>query len=263
MDGMSKETLELIQDTAVRAANAANKVEFKKPSNEPDHVYYAIKADGTLSERFEAAPKPINQVIVGIPEVVEYVERNGGDETQVWFSDTQIVVVLDKKTRRDVAVLKLTKTPQLRLLEEIEKSAKRYQQKDFVRLLQVDLRDCLTDRTLLNFAKSCKFNSVANSGGAMAKQRESFGKDIDQTIQSDVGDCPEELTLNVRVFDDPSLLARFPVVCNVEVVFSETAFRLTPYPMGISDAIDSQVNEIGELLRASLKDKTPVFRGTP
>ena len=263
MQCLSKETLDLIQETAVKANGATGKADLIHPAQEPEHVYYLVTPTGK-PERVEAAPEPRGHAIVTCEEVCEFVDMHKSDSTAVWFGRDAVVVLLDDTTRRDRAELTLIQTPQLKLLAELGATARNLEPKKFRRMLRVDLGDCLNDLTLLNWVSNFKASSGSATQVMLGKSKESLGREVQEAAVNESGECPDEILLSVRVFDDPGLTIRRPIRCAVDVDISggEAQFRLSPFPLEIHKAIEDEVLNIGQLLRSTLTD-VKVFRGTP
>lgn len=259
---LNSDTLQIIQDTAVKASDAKGKVAIVHPDAEPAHVYLTVNAQGTTN-RLEAQPAPRGHVLRTLEEVPKYAARIGTEDgSVVWFDRTAIVIVLDDTTRRDKVTMPLKFTPQMRSLFTLEKDKPKFTQTEIVRLLRVDLADCRIDDRLLNWVRSCRFNTTANAGGQVKHGRESLGRDIDESIVGgDGGECPEEIRFDVRVFDDPLAVDKWEVRCAVELIVSEQSFRITPYPMQCDNAVENEVTAIGKYLTDQVK--CPLFRGTP
>jgi len=232
-----------------------------RPPAEPEHIYLAIKPNGDF-EKLTAAAKPRGHRLVTLEHVLRFVELKGNEQkTVVWYDRDGVIVVVDDESRRDVATMKLTYTPQMLTLLKIEKDKTTYDQRGFRRLLKVDLAGCRPNDVLLNWIEAVRFNSTAMTAGQIKNQRESLGRDIDEQAINDQGECPDELLLNVRVFDDPHLRETFPVRCDVEILVSEQQFRLNPLPLELHNAIENQVEFIGDALTKNVE--CPVFRGKP
>lgn len=255
------ETVRLIQDTAVKASGAEKKLELVKPPAEPEYVYLAVNPSGGF-QRIEAVAKPRAHSLVTLEQVLRFVELKGDEKkTVVWYDRDGIIVVVDDGSRRDKATMKLNYTPQMLTLMMLEQKRPEFEQRGFRRLLKVDLAGCRRNDILVSWVESVRFNSTAMSAGRIQHQKESLGRDIDEEAISDQGECPEELLLDVRVFDDPNLRDTFQIRCDVEVLVSDQKFRLTPLPLEIHNAIEAQVSQIGDALTSHVK--CPVFRGKP
>lgn len=262
---LPKETLELMNKTAVEANGAKGKAEFLPVACEPDHVYYVVTPDAAPL-RVEAAPPPRGHEIVTCEEVCEFVDKHKTADTAVWFGRDAVIVLLDDKTRRDMAQLTLTLTPQMQLLYALEKTVRLQEPKAFRRMLKVDLADCRLDDTLMNWVSQFKATSGAASSVTLGKSsKESMGREVQEAALNDNGECPDEIQLSVRVFDDPGLTTRRPVRCAVDVLIQngEAQFRLSPFPLEIHKAIEDEVLNIGDLLRKTLGKDVKIFRGKP
>jgi hypothetical protein len=260
MGSLNNDTLTTIQETAIKSSGAAGKAVVLEIPGQPAHKKAIIDAAGKLTW-IDLEPICRQHTIVTLDECIEFINSKGGETTVVWFDRTGVVVVLDDNTRRDIATMKFTLTPEIVKLAEIEKSKQRFNQRDFRRLLRIDLGNCRMDDVLLNWVSSVKFNTSASQGGVIKQGKESLGSDIDDAAISDLGECPEEIGLQVRVFDDHRLKDKCGVKCAVEVFLREAEFTLTPMPLEIHTAIEMELDVVAEKLRSGVK--VPAFRGRP
>ena len=259
MEGLSTETLQLIQDTAVEASEAEGKLAIVRPPAEPDYIYLTVKPDGTF-EKHTAAAAVRNHRLITLDQVENFVKEKGGPSTVVWYDRTGIVIVLDDETRRDIATLALTLTPTMLLLAKLERDRMEFDQREFRKLLKVDLADCQRDARLFNWVSDLKFANMTGGVGQFSNNRESFGNDIEaQAVSGAGGDCPDDLILDVRTFDDPSLLERQGIKCVFDFTPQDRKFRLIPIPLALHDAIELEVTFIGE--RLAEKIDCSCFRG--
>jgi len=258
MEGLDLETLELIQDTAVKASGAAGKLELVHPEQEPPHIYLAVKADGSF-EKKEAGPKARNHRLITLDEVVRFATEKGSESSVIWYDRGGIVIVVDDETRRDFATLSLNLTPQMVLLQHLEKNKPGFDQKAFRKMLRIELGDCQRDPRLLNWVSDLKFANMSGAIGQFSNNRESLGTDIDAQAVSGAGECPDDVALDVRTFDDPQLPERQGIRCAFDFSPQEREFRLVPYPLEVHNAIELEVTFIGEKLRGSTD--VPCFRG--
>lgn len=260
MGSLNNDTLKTIQETAVTASGAKDKCVVLTVPGAPAHKQFIGKPDGSFS-LIEVDPQPRKHTLASLEEAVVFINEKGISDTVVWFDTAGVVVVLDDTTRRDIATLSLQLTPVINLLTRLEADGEHYEQKDFRRLLRVDLADARKDDKLLNWVSNAKFATATTVGGVVTASKESLGRDVNDAALSSAGDFPEEIGLDVRVFDDVSLKETWGVKCAVELFLRDAEFTLTPYPLEIHNAIESEVDVIGQKLRASVK--VPVFRGRP
>lgn len=261
MEGFDNEVLTNLQETAVKAAGASGKVAVVKLEREPEDVYGIVTPDGKL-ERIVAESRPRRHKLVSLAEAILYANDKGKPEKSViWFDRDGVVILLDDETRRDQANLSLDYTPQLLLLQSLEKNKNTFEQQEFRRLLRIDLAGCRPDDALFNWVSDMRWSVAGESGGRLTHQKDSMGSDLEHEAMSDYGQCPEEIELSIRIFDDPALLSRRPVRCSVEVLTKERRFRLLPLPLAIHDAIEQELDVVGEGIRKAVKCK--VFRGCP
>lgn len=259
MEGILTDAIKLIQETAVEASGAEGKLTIIQPKAEPPHIYLAVKADGSFETR-TAEPGCRNHRLITLDEVERFVDEKGGENTVVWYDRNGVTVVLDDETRRDFATMGLTLTPTMVLLQRLEKDRPGFDQKAFRKMLRTDLGECQRDPRLFNWVSDLKFANLTQGKGQFSNARESLGDDIEAQAVSGAGECPDDLILDVRTFDDPSLVEKQGIRCVFEFSAQEREFRLIPFPLAVHNAIELEVSYIGERLREKLGD-VPCFRG--
>ena len=284
------EALKLIQGTAQAALDAKAKAAVL---DLPGHRFALVTAAG-IGEIFDEPPEPRSHELRSLESVIAFARHHGAHlgrsvtvgfidgpdegnteprpaaeieaelaklkDVVVWYESTGIVVILDDAVRRDRATLELKLHPTFVLLQEIAK--KKYDQRSFRRLLRIDLGPYTRTADLPKWVSAVDFKRDSLDKAERTRGSESFGKAVKTEVMSAAGECPEELILDVPIFDDPSLvLEKEEVVCAVEILFDENSFQLIPYPGQLQLAIDGMVDIIGRRLRESLG--CPVFRGVP
>lgn len=260
---LQEKTLERIQDTAVKAAGAANKVVVLDLPKEPDK-YAIVKPDGSLDIRDVAFP-PRTHTLGRLDQVSEFVK----DATErlsckpvIWYSPEKIVVILDDVAghRKNRAELVLKPTREVLTLEAL---AKGVDQKKLIRALRVPLFDALGDDgiALVKVLRVLDFNETRTGHGTIEHKRESMGRDIESEIRSAAGDIPESIVFKLRLIEDPALTRRFQVICALDVEVQEREFFVAPLGNQLSDAMDQQLKHIHELLEKDCD--CPIFYGRP
>lgn len=261
MEGLSLEILQCIQETAQKAAGAEDKAKIISIPGAPPHEVAFVNPSGEIIQ-FVVTPHPRSHMLVALSEAIQYANDKGDkDKTVIWFGRDAVVILLDDETRRDRATLKLTLTPQMRRLISIEGDRTTFEQRDFRRLLRIDLAGCTRDDVLLRWVSDMQWSNQGLVTGKITHGRESLGKDIDNAAASNLDECPESIVLDVRVFDTPDLTERRAVKCAVEILPTEQRFRLTPLPLALHDAIENEVQSIGDEIRDAVECN--VFRGCP
>src|ERR1051326_2786450 len=187
---MDRDTLELVQETAVKAADAKGKGAVVELPKEPLHVYGILKSDGSF-ERIEAAPPLRRHKLLSIEQVGDFVAETRDrlhTNPTVWYSPAGVSIVLSDGPDRNVlgwADVPLTFTPQYLLLRELEKG-KQFSQKQFVRLLRSQLSDCMTSglSELLRSVRVLNFREQTTGRGSVGVGRESLGQEIEAEVTS-------------------------------------------------------------------------------
>lgn len=264
MFGIDKDTLQEIQQTAVAAEGAKGKAVIVELPNEPAYVY-GLVSNGEF-KRVTAEPQPRHVGLGSVDQVIPYsVLASGemGGKPGIYFDERQVVCIVDDSLpshRSDRATVMLLHTPEFALIGTLDNET--YTQKEFVSLLRVDLADCRTPTIsqLIAASKAIDFSSQTSGHKHVEHGRESIGLDIKNEVRSKAGDIPEEVELEVRIFQDRALSQRHTIRCQVEVDARGGMFRLTPLPADLRQAMDRDMQYLETMLQAA---SCPVIYGQP
>lgn len=194
----------------------------------------------------------------------ESAELNGDGnppKVVVWYDAEKVVAVLDDAGHRvETATLSLKQSDAFRRVCGLRANPSWMEQKDFIRLLRIDLAGTLDPVHLLNVVRKVRFeNGVATTSEAR-HARESLGRTI-AAAASGEGEIPEEVTLELPVYSTPGLSFRLALRCAVEVDPARGAFRLVPLPDEIDWVSQRAVETIGGMLREGLEEGVPAYWG--
>jgi hypothetical protein len=184
-------------------------------------------------------------------------------EPAVWYGECAVVAVLDDHdTRLNNATFTLHRSAAFLTLESLAKSKAWHEQKDFIRLLRIDLAGTLDSVHLLERVRKVKFENGATTTGSVQRDRESLGREITSRVEAD-GDLPEEVTLMLPTFMDMGEREPRPLRCSVEVDSARGMFRLLPFPDTLDVLLQEAVASIGARLIGGLSSEIPCYYGTP
>lgn len=253
---MSQANLTADAIAAIVALNdKAHRVVFLQRPGDPKHVVHLLKADGSIeAQAVEPAPLAIG---LETPEAfIAYASQIKNPENAIiLFSEERILLFLDAGERRDRAVCSLTFSPQFEFFKT-NACAQWRSQREFVRLLRIDLNGCLLGSNLLELTRQIKWKTRDDGGGAIQHGRESMGRTIEEELYGE-GAIPEEVIVKLPVWEEATLAVTVSVA--VELNAQDKTFRLTPYPLGLKKALDAAVEELGKNLK--LNGLPPSFRG--
>ncbi len=268
-DSLSVETLQLIQETAVKAASSADRLAIVDGSLLGQGKVLLVKPDGTYetiqrtSERCHVLGE-----LMSVVAWAKYAAEDLGATPVLWVNAGQVQVVIDdlkKESPRPLIVYRFQQTTEYQLLQRLSRGEPQlYEQKPFIRMLRTEIWDCLDGSKRDGWVKI--FRSMKSQEGATGKAdigvgRQSLGRDIAQAVTSEFGDIPEQITLSVRLFQDTALVARQNVVADIDVTPNTFKFSLQPLQSDMNEALENEVSDVVKFLRAELADM-PIFRGT-
>ncbi len=258
---MLKEFFDAIGQQAVKAA-----VPFHvQPLNEPAYFYYLRTADGTL-ERHEAKPSPRAHKTLDIASLVRFgAALDTGESSPVlWYSRVGLVLIVDDATRRDRVSMSLEFSPQMLLLQSLERETKWYTQAQFLSLLRVKLGACLINHpALIPSLRKIKFRTSSEGGSEIVQAKASVGKSLSAEL-SGAEPIPEEVTLSVSIFNGRAEYSE--IVCSLDVDPEKVTFSLTPLAGAVEDAIREGESQLRNVIASEMDGAqldVPVYYGTP
>lgn len=265
---MKEEALLFLRDLA-REAAAPQLVDV----GDPRKVAFTYKGEITTNDK---PPSPRAHTVKRLADLVDLANDFGGTPAGlekdvkpkgtpvVWYDEAAVVVVFDDAGHRlERATLKLETSQVFAKLEELAKTKAKHDQRAFVRLLRIDLAGTLDPVLLLEKVRKVRFENGATTEASVGRQRESLGRSITSECRTDGGDLPEEVVLQVPVYQTNGQREPLPCRCSVEVDAAEGSFRLLPLPDELSRVRQFAVSRIADELIASLVPSVPCYCGTP
>jgi hypothetical protein len=190
-------------------------------------------------------------------ELAAFAADQKGERSIIMFDLNHAVFVYDLGDRRDVAYCMMRTSPQFEWLKV--NGGKNLSQVDIVRALRISLRGAVdADSSPLRSIRSLKWNASAEGAAELQHGRESIGKTIQRSVQG-FDSIPEEFAVTTSVFENHRA-TRSRILCAIEVMVSEQAFRITPYPSEMDAAMDAALAALRETLG---KAGIPVYCGRP
>lgn len=253
-------THEAIQDVAQLATKAA----LPAVLNIPGQVQHKVTVyTGDEIKEMVLDPQPRKHTLSTLGSFVDFTnniaDKHGGGNPVVWVSEDSLTVVVNDGERRDQATLTLKKTPQLQLLQN-NTTAQPRSQADIIKFLRIDMAGTLPDgKGLIGLLREMKFDQNTAGSGNVQHGRESMGKSIEAQVLG-LSAIPEELTLNVRLFDVPDIQTVAQIQCAIDIIVMAQQFRIVPLPMQIQNALAMGMEKILETLEQL---DCPVYDGKP
>lgn len=252
---MIKEAL-LFLEGLIERAQTPQKV---KEHYDPREELYAIGG------KLESKPTPIAPRAHRVKSLVEIIAFSGGIgpawSPVVFASESEVVLVLDSNGHR---VERVTFSLQASdIWDTVRKMGAWKSQKDFVRLLKIDLAGCLPENALLDTIRKVKFENGVTTVQEVKKNRESLGKEITAKVETPL-EIPDYITLQCPVYKSLGETDAYPVQCSVEVDPTRTdAFRLAPLPDEIERVQYLAIDSILDRLKEGLCEGVPCYYGSP
>lgn len=255
---MIQEALELLAQQAVKASTP-HVIEQTAES-------MVVVVNGKI-ETIDRHHKPRAHFISCLDDMITLANRfhEGAiaeDAPVVWYDENDVVLVIDDLDHRcHTARFTLKSSDIFTRILTLAKLGPQ-SQKQFVRLLRVELAGTLQPGILLNQVRKIKFDNGTVTSGHLARDRESLGREINSRVESD-GEIPETVTLEVPVYKSLGERCTYSLACAVEVDPGNMTFQLIPLPDEIERVQQLAVESIGERLHAGLDKAVPAYYGRP
>jgi hypothetical protein len=222
--------------------------------------------NGEVIERDLPAP-PRAHSVGCLADLIELANRFHAEESRlpvVWFDAAAVVLVIDDDGHRlEHATMKLEVSDAFAKLTELRTSKTWHEQKDFVRLLRIDLAGTLEQTVLLERVRKLKFENGVITSSEVGRQKESLGREITSRVEAGQGELPEEVLLSVPIYKTLGETERHPVRCSVEVDPPMGRLRLMPLPDEIERVRYMAIGSIEDRLEEGLKEGLPAYYGRP
>lgn len=239
MEAITSEAIESVKQLAIDAEG----IKILSADSEPKHVYYLAGKDGC--QRVVAEPQPLAATIATPEAFVDFCKVQVPDTGQAitYYSESAIILLMDKKERRNKATCPLSLSPQYLWLEK--QSNQQMSQANFVRLLRIVFAGCLDGFNLLNVIRNLKWSAGSGTEGNLQHGRESMGKSLTAEVRGENA-IPEDVTLTIPIWENWRVNQQ--VRCAVEIFPQEQQFKILPFPLELRRAMDAALAGLKELL---------------
>lgn len=259
---MLKEAIDRIRELAVKAH------ELRELPSDGPYLKRFLQHDGSIRE-LEMRPSPRDHRCLAVDSLVAIAARFAVDDDRFpglfpvcWLHEDAVELVLDDEGHRvHVVTYELVESDEFRRLVELETERSWLSQKDFLRLLRVDLGRAGAS-TLVPAVRRVVWSNASTA--TIGRQTESMGREIAAKIGADGRDLPEDLVLTPNVYATAELVdVRVDVPCWLEIDPLEQRFRIAPFPGECERARLKVLKELATRLTAALPKTVPLYWGKP
>jgi len=247
---MLQEALELIQQTAVKAAGA----EILAIPGDGRKAYVVI--DNEIRE-IDVEPPNRKHVVHTLDDIINFA-KHGWQQAVVWHGENAVTLILDDSDRRDYVVLPFTKSDKFLTLGKLAVEQPWLDQKSFIRLLRFDLGldnlKVVAPFRRLQWETGAKVDSQVNRGDAK------IGKSIVEKVEG-VDQLPDEIDVPTPVYSESGEREEYLVRCGIEIDAANQRLQLVPLPDELARVVDLAQASIRRRLESSLQ--CPIYYGNP
>lgn len=186
-----------------------------------------------------------------------------GHKPAVWYLEDDVCLVIDDDGHRNSTVrFNLVGSDVFVLLKRLYVNKPWHDQKQFVRLLRVELAGTLLPGELLDRVRRLRFENGVVTTGHVTRKDESLGREIRSKVDAD-GEIPEEVTLQVPVYKAIGERERYPLRCAVEVDPAMGKLQILPLPDEIERVQHLAMASLAARLAEGLDEGIPAYYGRP
>ncbi len=258
--GSFADALWVIQRTAVAAAG----VGIMSIPGDPGKV---LICSGGRYTPYELPPPVRRHSIDSLETMIDFAtwwKDLDGEPCTIWHALGNIVLRMGASPYEHQANYTLVQSRgMLRLATLDQEKNQGFEQRDFIRLLRIELGQ--DNATLVTQFRRLDWDTTDKRSGEVSKDRESLGAAITKKVQG-VDELPDELAVEISVYDNLPEGERVFVLCAVEIDFANQRFSLVPLPGELQAAIRITHALIHRELcdRLAARDlEVPVFYGRP
>lgn len=237
-DGDHAEVLDIPDPRVQRMLVKGSLVTVDKPAAPRAHIAHSVGGLIRLANRFNA----------------------DAETCVVWYNAERVTLVVDDSGHRvNTVVSRLEHSAIYETLGALDRGKTWLAQRDFVRLLRIDLSEALPEIALLNIVRKVKFENGVITTAKLTRASESMGREIVSSVAAE-GPIPEEVELQVPVY---KLGTTYTGQCSVEVDLDRGMFRLLPYPDELYSLQQLALTTLHEELRDGLDEGVLFYCGHP
>ncbi len=229
---------------AIAELDPSKRVAFVSIPGDPLKRYVQVETDGTTVNISDAQTPPPAQLSVTAINLAQFPSvANLWHVKAVLVATNCVVGLVEPTDRRERVNLPLPFTDAFKLVTKWEQRTP-MNQADVVRLLRLELAECVVDDTatkLLKFAESFQVNSTGTQQQTLKRDRESLGRSVMDEVSAEAGTCPEFVILSVQVHNDQSISARHNIKVQVDFSPSSSQFFVKASEHDIQRALEAQL----------------------
>jgi hypothetical protein len=252
---MLKEALEYLMS---QSADGVKPIDLE--TDDPRSKTFVI--GGNVTE-VETPVPPRNHNVNSLEDFAKFVAECSPEDCVVFYDESVVVGILDNDGHRvERVAFVLSQSDQFDTIEALNGTSCWKNQKDFVRLLKIDLAGAIPPVDLLEVVRRVKFENGTTVKSEVGRARESLGREIRSQVETE-REVPEGVVVWVPVYKSLGEREKFGVECSVEVDPLMGTFRLAPLPDEVERVQHLAMASIRRRLEESLPDGVPVFYGSP
>lgn len=246
-----KETIELIQKTAIAAAGP------KLVEEAADGRSATYVQEG---QTFTIARRAANRehTVASLDDLIRFAKTRDITTPTVWYCHNCVVLLCDDSDRRDRVTLPLPWSKQFSSLLDMEAGEHCFEQRRFVRLLY---RDLGVDAATVAKFRRLDFKVIQAAEGEFQHGSERLGKSVNAEIKG-TAEIPEAITICVPVYDVTGERATRCIMCGVDLDAQRAQILFSPLPGEMSRAVEESQESIRQRLTAELSEDC-IFNGRP
>jgi hypothetical protein len=227
---------------------------------DPRRVHYRI---GERIDVHEVPPPCRNHRVLTLEHLAELAaDAELAPKPVIWYSPTEVILILDGGDRRDRVGFPLKLSPQFVLLRKLEVEKPWKDQKEFLQTLRMGLG--FDDKFVLDKFRKLDWKVANEAKGEIRRDRESLGKSIEAQVQG-IDQIPESLVVNAPVYANPGEDEQYQFRLLIEIDVLGNRLQLVPDLGDLDRVVHAHMVGMEQRLSHCLEGRreVPLVYGTP
>jgi len=256
----------MLQEAIAKIAElvtAGNDVQVLKIPGEAPSTLRLVKADGTVEVSEKTPPHRFIELLT-LQDLIKLATEpfdKEWAERAIFFSMSEVAIVLNYKTGYEVARLKLAPSAEMLWFNE-RIQAPGQKVSDLVYACQTVIRGTrppVDMDTFIAAVGKLSINGGSNASAEASRASSGFSKSVMATVQQPELMPQEIQTFSVRPFATPDIKYRSPLMCSLLPKHAECSWLIQPVPESVLEYQNDVLDHLRERL-GQVKD-VPLFAG--
>lgn len=219
-------------------------------TNDGKHIRWLRKQDGSVERMPDRVPEPWDVTLLTLDQFIGFVQANLQTINNIFVGPDEIVWYKDTELRLEKAAMPLKLDPRYEKMTQWTNGASGLKdQKDFLRMLLIDLYGCGVSKDFIATVRTLKFQNSSEVGGNIQAGSEQMGKTINAAVAG-ADKLPETTQLKMKVYED--FEDTETIICAVEPQLDKAKLQLIALPGELVKARNTILSNMADQIKQEI-----------